>query len=58
MTNILTMDLKPKDIVAILTIVLIFILVVVKANHSFDAILAVIIGYYFGHRTSNIDSGK
>ena len=50
--------LKPKDYVAFLVIVLIFVMVIVKANHSFDAILALIIGYYFGHRSSGVDPGK
>lgn len=50
--------LKPKDLVAILVICLIFGMVIVKSNHSFDAILALIIGYYFGHRKSGVDDGK
>ena len=50
-------QLKPKDFVAILTIVLIFLMVIVKSNHSYDAILALILGYYFGHRASGVDSG-
>lgn len=49
---------KPKDFVAMLVVVLIFSLVIVKANHSFDAILAMIIGFYFGHRASGIDQGQ
>ena len=51
-------DFKPKDFVAILTICAIFIMVIVNSNHSFDAILALIIGYYFGHRATGVDKGR
>lgn len=51
-------EMQPKDFVALLTIVLIFGMVILKSNHSFDAILALIIGYYFGHRISRVDPGK
>lgn len=51
-------NFRPKDFVAMLVVVLIFTLVIVKANHSFDAILAMIIGFYFGHRASGVDTGK
>lgn len=50
--------LKPKDLIALLTIVLVFALIIVKANHSLDAVLALILGYYFGHRTSGVDKGE
>ena len=46
-----------KDIVALIVIFLIFLLVIVKANHSLDAILTLVIGYYFGHRTTGVDQG-
>jgi len=49
--------LHAKDIVAIILVLLIFLLVIVKANHSLDALLTLIIGYYFGHRTTGIDNG-
>ena len=48
----------PKDFIALLTVLAIFVMVIVNANHSFDAILALIIGYYFGHRTSGVDKGQ
>lgn len=51
-------ELKPKDFVAILVIILIFVMVIVRSNHSFDAILALIIGFYFGHRRSGVDNGN
>lgn len=50
-------NIKPKDLIAILTIILVFALIVLKANHSLDAILALVLGYYFGHRTSGVDAG-
>ena len=49
--------LHAKDIMAIIVILMIFLLVIVKANHSLDALLTLIIGYYFGHRTTGIDNG-
>ena len=50
--------LHPKDYMAILLVLLIFLLIIVKANHSLDAILTLIIGYYFGHRRVGIDTGE
>lgn len=50
--------LKPKDLIAVLSITLIFALIVLKSNHSLDVILTLILGYYFGHRASGVDSGK
>lgn len=50
--------LKTKDFLALTIIFFIFLLIIVKANHSLDAILTLIIGYYFGHRKSGIDSGE
>lgn len=51
-------NFKPKDIVALCTILAIFALVVVKGNHGFDSVLALIVGYYFAHRSSGDDTGK
>ncbi len=48
---------KPKDFIALLTVIAILVLVAVKGNHGFDAILAMIIGYYFAHRVDKIDPG-
>lgn len=50
--------LKPKDLIALLTIVLVFALILLKANHSLDVVLSLILGYYFGHRTSGVDKGE
>ena len=53
---------KPKDFIALLTVMAIFGLVIVKANHGFDAVLAMIIGYYFARRDEPdhvaIENGK
>mgnify|MGYP003393713859 CR=1 FL=1 len=50
--------LKPKDLIAVLSIVLVFALISLKSNHSLDVILTLILGYYFGHRASGIDAGN
>lgn len=49
---------KPKDFVALCTIIAIFGLVIVRGNHGFDSVLALIIGYYFAHRAVGDDTGK
>lgn len=51
------LKLKPKDIVAIFVVVGILSLIALKANHSLDSILALIVGYYFAHRSDKVDSG-
>lgn len=48
----------PKDIIAFTLIIGIFIMIILKSNHSMDAVLTLVVGYYFGHRISNIDNGK
>ena len=49
---------SPKDLVAVF-IIGVFVLMKLKGvNGSLDAIVALIIGYYFGHRKSGIDNGK
>lgn len=48
----------PKDYIAALTIVFILALKLRGIDGSLDAILALIIGYYFGHRTTNVDNGN
>lgn len=50
-------NLKPKDIIAICVVLLIFALILLKSNHSLDSILALILGYYFAHRQDKIDPG-
>lgn len=51
------LSLKPKDIVAVVVVVGIFGLIVLKANHSMDSILALVVGYYFAHRDDGTDPG-
>ncbi len=43
-------NFKPKDYVAMTTILTIFIYKALGHNGGFDAIVALIIGYYFGRR--------
>lgn len=50
--------LKPKDIVAILTLVGIGILKLKGVDGQLDVFGALILGYYFAHRADKIDSGK
>lgn len=50
--------LKPKDLIALVTVVAVFALISIKANHSLDVVLTLVLGYYFGHRASGIDKGK
>ena len=48
---------QPKDWLAFFTVMAIFGLVVVKGNHGFDSVLAMILGYYFAHRATGSDKG-
>lgn len=50
--------LKPKDLIAILSIILITILKLKGVNGTLDTVIALILGYYFGHRISGADNGK
>lgn len=43
-------DIKPKDIIALTTILIVFIYKASGHNGGFDAIVTLIIGYYFGRR--------
>lgn len=47
----------PKDIVALTALVLIVIMKLQGASGDLDALLALIIGYYFAHRTCGTDQG-
>jgi len=49
---------KPKDIVAFLTIIFIFVLKLKGMNGSLDPVLALILGYYFVKRQNGLDNGK
>lgn len=50
-------NLRPKDVVAVFVVVGILGLIALKANHSLDSILALIVGYYFAHRNDGVDKG-
>ena len=50
--------IKPKDIVAIITIVFIFLLKFYGFDGSLDTTLALILGYYFVKRRDGLDNGK
>ena len=50
--------LYPKDIVAIVCLAFIFLFKYNGFDGQLDAILAIIIGYYFAHRKDGIDAGK
>lgn len=49
--------LMPKDLVAITTIVGILIYKVTGHNGGVDALLALVVGYYFAHRVDKTDKG-
>ena len=49
---------KPKDIIAALTIVFIFLLKFKGFDSTLDPVLALILGYYFVKRQNNSDNGE
>ena len=51
-------NLKPKDLIAFLTIAFIFTLKILGHNGSLDPVLALILGYYFVKRQNGLDNGK
>lgn len=51
-------NFQPKDLIAVM-ILLIFAAMKIKGmNGGLDSLIALIIGYYFGHRKAGIDNGK
>jgi len=50
-------NFKPKDIVAILALVLIFGLKLAGKDGLLDGAIALILGYYFAHRQNGDDNG-
>lgn len=50
-------NFKPKDIVALSIILFMGVFKLTGHNGSLDVVLAVIVGYYFGHRSDHIDKG-
>ena len=51
------LNLKPKDIVALVFIAFIFFYKWFRTDTAFDATLALVVGYYFGARVSGRDTG-
>lgn len=49
---------KPKDIIAIVVVIALIVLKITGHNGSLDVTIAIIIGYYFGHRHSGTDIGR
>lgn len=50
--------IKPKDIIALVVLVGIGVLKYLGMNGELDVVLALIVGYYFGHRRSKVDNGE
>ena len=51
-------DLQPKDLIALAVLIGIGILKLKGMNGQLDAIVALILGYYFAHRQNGSDNGK
>jgi len=49
--------LKPKDIIAVLILVGAFFLLINGVDSPITEMVALIVGYYFGHRKSGVDDG-
>ena len=50
--------LQPKDVIAILSIVSVVFLLFNGIESPLTDMVALIVGYYFGHRKSGIDDGN
>ena len=50
-------DLKPKDFLALITILAVVILKLKGFNGVLDSVFALIVGYYFAHRVNKSDTG-
>lgn len=48
---------KPKDIIALLVILIIGVLKIMDKNGGLDTAGALILGYYFAHRKNGSDNG-
>ena len=51
-------NFKPKDVVAVITLIGIGVLKLNGADGELDIAGALILGYYFAHRHSGNDNGK
>jgi hypothetical protein len=49
--------IKAKDIIAVVIFLLVAVLQFAGYEGNLDAVIAVVVGYYFGHRDSGVDSG-
>ena len=49
--------MKPKDIIALVSIFMILVLKFKGLDGSLDAAAGLILGYYFAHRTNGTDHG-
>jgi len=50
-------NLKPKDIIAIVLVVCITFLLFSGYEGPLTEIITLLVGYYFGHRVTKLDSG-
>lgn len=51
-------NLKPKDIIAVVIIVCVTFLLFTGYTGPVTDAITLMIGYYFGHRTQGVDSGQ
>lgn len=52
------LDLKPKDLIAVLAIIAFVVLKALRLDGALDPALFLILGYYFAHRQNGSDNGK
>jgi hypothetical protein len=50
-------NFKPKDIIAILVLIIIGALKMMNKDGGLDTVAALILGYYFAHRKNGTDNG-
>ena len=50
-------NIRPKDLIALVILIGVGILKYKGFDGKLDAILTLIVGYYFGHRVDGIDKG-
>ncbi len=51
------MSVQPKDVIAGIVIIGLVVLKIFGLNGELDTAVALIIGYYFGHRITKVDNG-
>ena len=52
------LNFKPKDIIALVVLIGVFVLKFFGKDNYLDTIAALILGYYFAHRVNGDDNGK